>query len=349
MKLPFIFFPLLLLCASTLRAQTPEISPRAQQSAEVYFDFGKYTLRPEAIPELQNIAVRAKTMDSFKIKITAHTDSVGTLENNLALSEQRANAIKKFFVKQGIPGDNLTLAFFGETRPASENATGEGRQLNRRASVELIAIPVMLTVEGTVTDARTNKPLVAEVVFHTKESRDSVTTDSTGYFKKSFPPGTVVGIDAFARCYFMKSEMVKAEPGLRPLTLPLKPALAGEKADIENLYFVGGLAVLLEKSKPELPKIFRFMQANPEMKIEIAGHINFPNRPAVVKESAEYKLSVARAKLVYDYLISKGISADRLSFNGYGNWEMRFPKAISEQQQAMNRRVEIRVIEGGCP
>ena len=50
---------------------------------------------------------------------------------------------------------------------------------------------------------------------------------------------------------------------------------------------------------------------------------------------------------MYDYLLANGISEKRISFKGYGNWEMRFPKARSESQQAMNRRVEIRILETG--
>jgi outer membrane protein OmpA-like peptidoglycan-associated protein len=52
--------------------------------------------------------------------------------------------------------------------------------------------------------------------------------------------------------------------------------------------------------------------------------------------------------MVYDYLLENDIANERISYQGYGNWEMRFPKAISEEQQALNRRVEIRVLEGGC-
>jgi flagellar motor protein MotB len=85
------------------------------------------------------------------------------------------------------------------------------------------------------------------------------------------------------------------------------------------------------------------MQINSTLDIEIAGHVNHPNRPPVVKESWEYKLSEARAKLVYDYLLENGIPAERVSWKGYGNWEMRYPHATSETDMALNRRVEIRV------
>jgi outer membrane protein OmpA-like peptidoglycan-associated protein len=150
----------------------------------------------------------------------------------------------------------------------------------------------------------------------------------------------------YAEGFFMESTMLRALPGkMKPVELKLRPAIPGEKVDIPNLYFVGNKAELLPKSEPELPKILRFMKVNPGLKIQIAGHVNFPNRPPVSKNTPEYRLSVARAKLVYDYLISNGISADRLEYQGYGNWEMVYPNAVNESEQAKNRRVEIRVVK----
>lgn len=343
------FITLIFLSVFTqLLAQSGETNSKVLKTAEVYFDFGMHDRRPETDSTLKILAGLCKGLENFEIKITAHTDSVGTLENNLALSQRRADAVRSFLIENGVPAGNFSISFFGETQPATENSTDEGRQRNRRATIEVLQKTPMVPLEGTVTDEKTGQPLFALVVIHTKETRDSIQTDASGYFKKNFPPGTVVGLDAFAECYFMKSEMVKAVPGLKPVSLLLKPALAGEKVDIENLYYVGGKAILLEKSKPELPKILRFMQLSPRMKIEVAGHVNFPNRPPVGKESFEYKLSVERAKLVYDYLLENGIAADRIRYQGYGNYEMRFPKAILESEQAQNRRVEIRVLEDGC-
>jgi outer membrane protein OmpA-like peptidoglycan-associated protein len=50
---------------------------------------------------------------------------------------------------------------------------------------------------------------------------------------------------------------------------------------------------------------------------------------------------------VYDYLIEKKVEASRLTYKGYGNWQMRYPKARSNRDQELNRRVEIRVLETG--
>ena len=87
------------------------------------------------------------------------------------------------------------------------------------------------------------------------------------------------------------------------------------------------------------------MQLNDTITIEIAGHINRPNYPPVDKLSWDFKLSEKRAKMVYDYLLENNIPKERISYKGYGNFQMRYPKARSEKEQAQNRRVEIRVIE----
>ena len=122
----------------------------------------------------------------------------------------------------------------------------------------------------------------------------------------------------------------------------------GEVADIENLYFVGDQAILLPKSEPELPKILKFMEINPKIKVEIAGHINLPNQGPVPENTCQFKLSVRRAKLVYDYLIDKGINPERIQYKGYGNSKMRFPMGVTAEQQAQNRRVEIMIL-GNLP
>jgi chemotaxis protein MotB len=61
--------------------------------------------------------------------------------------------------------------------------------------------------------------------------------------------------------------------------------------------------------------------------------------------SWEHKLSSARSKTVYKFLVENGIAKERLICKGYANWEMLFPLASSEEEMAANRRVEVRVLE----
>lgn len=342
MKIHFTFF--LSFLASQLCAQSDSIFLKPMASAEVYFEFGKAELDSAALADLDSLFSNFE--EDYYCTITAHTDSIGSLAANLALSKRRAAAVAAFAKKKGLQEGRLIVEYYGENKPKTFNDTEEHRRLNRRATVELMRPVPATTLEGIVKDPESGAGVEADVIVHGKFFRDSVRSDTTGRFKARVPLGEVVGVDVYAEGFFMESTMLRALPGkMKPVELKLRPAIPGEKVDIPNLYFVGNKAELLPKSEPELPKILRFMKVNPGLKIQIAGHVNFPNRPPVSKNTPEYRLSVARAKLVYDYLISNGISADRLEYQGYGNWEMVYPNAVSETEQAKNRRVEIRVVK----
>ncbi|MEY3368447.1 MAG: hypothetical protein RI973_1602 [Bacteroidota bacterium] len=315
---------------------------------EVYFDFGSHQLLPAADSVLQEIAALCKDRKNLVVRITAHTDSIGTLANNEALSGRRADAVKKALADLGMPVTAIAVKTFGESTPAAGNGTDAGRQRNRRATIEVLERRQAIRLAGTVRDEASGTPLKAWLVLRTQNSRDSLQTDDQGYFSKTYPANTILGIDVYATCYFPKSEMVKASPGMKPLELQLRPAAKGAVLDIENLYFEGGLPIMLEKSKPELPKLLRFLQLNPQMKLEIAGHVNVPNQPPLPPEDKDFKLSVARAKTVHDYLLANGIEQARIRYRGYGNLQMRYPNAVSEREQALNRRVELRVLENPC-
>ncbi len=343
--------PLLYLCFFTLSAlPAQEIfdSARVVLETTVHFDFGQDTIRPDADSVLRAVAARCQDLENYRLEITAHTDAVGTNAANFQLSQRRAAAVRDFLQQLGVQPDTFLLAVFGELKPVADNRSEEGRQRNRRATLRVVDLAPMTYLEGRIQDAQSGQGIAAELIVRTKTTRDSLLTDTSGFFRAPVPVGQVVGVDVFARGYFLETQMLKIEPGkLKPLEIQLKPALPGETAEIKNLYFVGNQDVLLKSSEPELPKLLRFMQLNEHLKIEIAGHVNFPNRPPVTKTSWEYGLSVRRAKRVYEYLLQHGIPAERMTFKGYGNWEMRYPRARTEKEQALNRRVEIRILESG--
>ena len=348
-KLPLFLFSILIV--GSIVGQTNSRTEVVQQndlilSKEVYFDFGQSAIRPDADSTLREIIAFCGQKTNISIKMTAHTDAVGTNENNLILSENRMEAVTRFLETAGLKMDSVTTQVYGETKPIAGNDTETGRQKNRRATIDIYQFRKLVNIVGDVKDKETGKGIAADVIVQTKEKRDSIRTDTSGHFESLVPLGAVVAIETYANGYFLESTMLKALPGKMPdLNFELPPVRTGESIDIKNLYFVGNKAILLPKSEPELPKILRFMQINPTIKIEIAGHINLPNNPPCGKASAHYILSVNRALLVYDYLINHGISENRVTYKGYGNWEMRYPNAREEVFMAKNRRVEIRVLE----
>jgi outer membrane protein OmpA-like peptidoglycan-associated protein len=98
----------------------------------IYFDTDKYKLRPESITELNNISQVLMANTGLNISIEGHCDSRNTDEYNMVLGQNRAEAAKKYLVKQGIADSRLTTVSYGERRPAAPNDSPENMQLNRR-------------------------------------------------------------------------------------------------------------------------------------------------------------------------------------------------------------------------
>jgi outer membrane protein OmpA-like peptidoglycan-associated protein len=142
--------------------------------------------------------------------------------------------------------------------------------------------------------------------------------------------------------------------------LPERPKPAannGELADIakmkpnqtiriRNIHFVGGTHELLKVSEPALDELYNVMQANPKLAIRLEGHVccMAGSGDGWDVSTNTYDLSLNRAKTVYDYLVRKGISKDRLSYAGLGHSKPIILNDASEEDAAINRRVEVKVI-----
>lgn len=103
----------------------------------VLFAFGSAELLP-AYTELLDLEARALLAHpEAVIVVGAHTDSIGPEDYNLALSQERANAVRDHLVSNGVSPAQIVVEAKGESEPVADNATPEGRQLNRRVCTEL--------------------------------------------------------------------------------------------------------------------------------------------------------------------------------------------------------------------
>ncbi|MBX2890821.1 MAG: OmpA family protein [Saprospiraceae bacterium] len=345
---------LLLVCTNAGFSQSIFDSLYAAKSAEVYFDFGKADLTPEANRVLDSLVAQLKAEPKYlHIRITAHTDSIGSPTANENLSKRRATAVRTKLLQRGLLAPQIEVAGQGERQPVAPNATEEGRQKNRRATLEIMLAVPMTTFSGQIKDRDTGKGVEATVVFRSRTREDSTQTDSAGYYSVRLPKDSVVKIEAIAPNYFFQTitakifgspelyEKYKVNPNIE-----LPPAKSGETAILRDLFFAGDQDILLKASEPELPKILRFMQMNPDLKVEIAGHINGPGLDMSKEPEWRRSLSERRAKRIYDFLLKNGIPAERLTYKGYLNTQMLFPKPKTPEESEQNRRVEIRVLEG---
>lgn len=102
----------------------------------IYFGFNRADLRPESSRMLETIAGALTRHPDWKLEIAGHTDSIGSDADNLALSEQRAAAVKAALAGQfGIAEGRLATVGHGETEPVDTNDTAKGRSHNRRVEL----------------------------------------------------------------------------------------------------------------------------------------------------------------------------------------------------------------------
>ncbi len=108
---------------------------------------------------------------------------------------------------------------------------------------------------------------------------------------------------------------------------------------LRNVFFESGQSALLEKSFPELNRLHEFLQEQPQIRIEIRGHTD-----NVGSDEENLKLSETRALSVRQFLVSKGISEDRLQVKGFGELQ---PVSTNEtaEGRALNRRTEFVILQ----
>jgi outer membrane protein OmpA-like peptidoglycan-associated protein len=121
--------------SDTVNIQVTRPPVRTYTFEDVYFDFDRYSLRPEATRVLDEAIGAMRENPTLRIEVEGHTCNIGTAEYNLALGDRRANAVKDYLVSRGITADRLRTISYGEERPKYDNSREETRRLNRRAAL----------------------------------------------------------------------------------------------------------------------------------------------------------------------------------------------------------------------
>jgi len=106
----------------------------------IYFDFDKTTLQQESYVELNKVVDFLKQNPKVSVEISGHTDSKGSDEYNLNLSQGRSQSVVDYLISQGIDVSRLQAHGYGETKPIDTNETEEGRANNRRVEFTILKI-----------------------------------------------------------------------------------------------------------------------------------------------------------------------------------------------------------------
>lgn len=115
---------------------TPE---KLEITDRIHFEFDKAVIRPESYPILDEVASILKEKPAMELMIVGHTDSLGSDDYNLRLSQARASSVRNYLIeKGGISPSRLQSSGRGEFEPIASNDTDEGRALNRRVEFMIV-------------------------------------------------------------------------------------------------------------------------------------------------------------------------------------------------------------------
>jgi outer membrane protein OmpA-like peptidoglycan-associated protein/tetratricopeptide (TPR) repeat protein len=200
-------------------------------------------------------------------------------------------------------------------------------------------------LRASITDQVTGSPVYARLELFEISQQDTIRmsqwADQAGGISVATQRNTQYGLLVEAEGYLLYSASLAPDSSeLREIEIVLTPLTGSENKEIvlQNIFFESGSAKLLSTSDAELNKLLWSLRKNTSLRIEISGHTD-----NVGNVEANQKLSEERAKAVYDYLISRGIDAERLAYAGYGESQPIADNTTASGRQS-NRRTAFKVI-----
>jgi outer membrane protein OmpA-like peptidoglycan-associated protein len=277
----------------------------AQEQVSIYFDSNKFELTKKEQNKL-NQWILANNNNKI-VAIHGYTDEDGTSGFNDTLAQKRVDFIFQNIKDQIKIREDFKTLSFGEKFHQSEN-----KAENRKVTIYYI-------FEKDI--PRENEILGLKPVVAVEELPKPV-------------------IDYPEKLIFENPNGTKSEFKLdRVFMNRVNSAKVGEKLKIENLNFIINTFAVVNESRGKMYELLLVLQNNPQLKIEIQGHLCcMPND--------RLDLSTQRAKAIYNFLVSNQIYPARLSYKGFGSTQPIYPlPEKNEAERAANRRVEILILD----
>ena len=121
----------------------PEITKEDRETIDfaiqnINFETASSVIRADSRDVLARVIDIMNRYPGYKLGIGGHTDSIGSAESNMSLSERRAQSVMKYLVDNGVPAARVSAKGYGETLPIADNRYKDGREQNRRVTLDLI-------------------------------------------------------------------------------------------------------------------------------------------------------------------------------------------------------------------
>lgn len=201
-----------------------------------------------------------------------------------------------------------------------------------------------IAFKGVIYDKISGKPIeglleVTTMIDGKNVKVADIKSDANGIFSKDLPKNTTYEVTVLARGRMPFREDVQLTNNTSEKKYYLDKIKVGDRFSMRNIQYDYAKSTLKKESITELMILLEFMTENPDIHIEVSAHTDITGSRA-----GNIKLSNARAKSVYDWLIKNGIDSARIKYKGYGP-DMPIATNDTDEGRALNRRSEIKIIE----
>ena len=280
------------------------IFTQAQEQVSFYFDTNQFDLKKSEATRLNQWMASNK-----KVKIVAingYTDEDGTVGFNDTLAQKRVNFIFQQVKNQIALREDFKSRSFGKLHQQAGD-----KSLNRRVTIYYI-LEADLAREEEILGIKKEEPVPKSKPI------------------KQFPEAIVIqNPNGTESVYDLNVEFMRKVDAAQP----------GEKLQLENLNFQLNTFAIVNESRGKLYELLIVMQQNPELSIDIQGHL-------CCMTNDRNNLSYQRAKAISNFLRANGIDNSRVTFQGFGVTKPIYPiPEKNEEERAANRRVEIQILK----
>lgn len=274
-----------------------------------YFDLNVSKLNKNIERKVDLLIYNDKIINGSEIMVIGYADFLGSEKYNKNLSMERAKNLKQYLIKYGIDAASVKVCLGKGEIKSNDTTDKEGNPDDRK-------VDIVVNNKVRITE-KWRKPLKQDF---SGIARNNITTPPT-------------------------DDKTNINNSKTAEITELNKLKAGQTLLLRNVYFPPGSHVIKSESFATLEKLFTTMVKNPQLKINIEGHVccihDVPD--ALDIDTNEPQLSVNRAHAIFNYLVEKGIDKDRLQYEGFGKRRPVVANEQSEQDAEKNRRVEIRI------
>ncbi len=264
-------------------------------------------------------------------------DSTWKLTNTNGIHNTEVGIMKNFEVT--VTSDGYNDEEFNFSTKYDQLVNFDTIEINRTFRLKKDYSPIALN--GQLFDKVSGKPVDGIIEITKANSNDKVGQVQTvnTMYTIDLPRNKEYTITALAKGHMPYRETFKLTAKNNKKDLYLDRIKVGDRFAMRNVQYESGKATLKKESITELTILKEFMTENPYIKVEVSAHTDI-----VGSHSMNMKLSVARAKSIYDWLTKNGIAKERITYKGYGPDQ---PIATNDtpEGRALNRRSEIKILE----